>query len=158
MTATNGPTAPMARADRAALIATAKSAATPVASCVAARISPAHILGTMTRAEVDALVIVLAEAADHALLRVVVEAVDDGHPGLTDADIRQQEAHAEAVRLRAAGQRVPDMVRILDAVYLQARKAERAAGAPLPDPEAERNRALLAQGLREHDQAVRGAA
>jgi hypothetical protein len=112
-------------AARAALIAKAKRAATPVASCVAARIGVGHILGTMTRAEVDALVIVLADAVDHALLRAVVQAENDGRPGLSDLDARYRAGHAEAVRLRAAKLPVPVAVRTLDSGYYRGRKQAR---------------------------------
>jgi hypothetical protein len=115
----------MTPAARSALIERAKRAATPVASCVAARISPAHILAAMAREEVDALVIVLADAVDHALLRAVVEADDDGRPGLSDLDARYRAGHAEAVRLRAAKLPVPNQVRVLDSGYYRGRKQAR---------------------------------
>jgi len=63
---------------RAALIARAKSLAIPVASCVAARLRPDHLLRDASRDELAALVIVLAEAADPVVLREVVKAQDDG--------------------------------------------------------------------------------
>ncbi len=112
----------MTPAYRAALIARAKSAAIPVSSCVAARISPAHVIGGMTRDELAALVIVLAEAADPVRLRVVAQAVDDGAPDLTDLDLRYRAAHAEAQRLRSARLPVPNGVRALDNAYRESRK------------------------------------
>lgn len=120
-------TARLTPAERAALTATAKSKAIPVASCVAARIPPAHIVGDMTRDELLALVIVLAEAVDTATLRAVVQAVDyDYTPA--DPAARQRVAHAEAVRLRAAHQPVPLVIRHLDSAYRLSRKhAARAA-------------------------------
>jgi len=115
----------MTPADRAALIARAKSAAIPVSSCVAARIPPAHIIGGMTRDELTALVIVLAEAADPARLRVVVRAEDDGRPGVTDLDLTYRAAHTEAGRLRTARLPVPLAVRALDSAYRQSLKQYR---------------------------------
>jgi hypothetical protein len=132
-------------ANRAALIATAKRAATPVASCVAASIPPAHILGKMTRAELSALVIVLAEAVDHARLREVIAAGDDGTPAVrvaaaapegTTAE-RLRRAHTEASRLRRAGLAVPNQVRRDDNAYHEALKAAREAAVVTPGPQAE---------------------
>lgn len=133
MTAT-APAGRMTPADRESLIGMAKRAATPVASCVAARVAPAHIIGDMTRAELRALVIVLAEAVDHALLRAVVEAddragADGGGPG---EPARLRAAHAEAGRLRRDGMVVPTSIRILDNAYHAALREARAAAAPPP--------------------------
>ena len=115
----------MTPAYRAVLIARAKSAAIPVSSCVAARIPPAHIIGGMSRDELAALVIVLAEAVDPARLRAVVQAEDDGTPGLTDLDLTYRAAHTEAGRLRTAGLPVPLAVRAMDSAYRQALKHAR---------------------------------
>jgi hypothetical protein len=109
-------------ARRSALIARAKRAAVPVASCVAASISPAHIVGGMSRDELLALVVVLAEAADPVRLRTVVQAADDGLPGVTDLELQYRAAHAEAVRLRTAGLPVPLAVRALDSAYRRSRE------------------------------------
>lgn len=150
---------PMTPAVRASLIARAKRAAVPVANCVAASIPPARVLGKLTEAEKDALIIVLAEAVDHALLRVVVEADDDGRPEVPAAPAcavgdglpemphaeRLRRAHAEAMRLRRAGQPVPNPLRRLDNDYHEALKAGRkaAAAAMAPrDPQAETSRDL----------------
>lgn len=116
---------PLTDADRDALIARAKSAAVPVASCVAARIAPAHLIGGMSRDELAALVIVLAEAADPVRLRAVTRATDDGTPGVTDLDLRLRAAHAEAQRLRYNGQPVPQVMRRLDGIYHSRRKQAR---------------------------------
>lgn len=62
---------------RAHLVACAKSVAVPVASCVAASVPPAHLLDAMTRDELAALVVVLAEAADHDRLGEIVSASDE---------------------------------------------------------------------------------
>jgi hypothetical protein len=67
----------MTPARKAALITRAKAVAIPVASCVAARLRPDHLLPSLSRAELMALVIVLAEAADPAVLREVVHAEGD---------------------------------------------------------------------------------
>ena len=152
--------------DRASLIARAKRAAVPVANLVAARLKHGHITGGMTRAELEALVIVLAEAADHAKLRDVCAAEDDGRPdgqadSQADDGLRQRRAHNEARRLREAGQPVPLPVRVLDNAYTGARKAARAAerGAAVPpDPDAERNRETLAGELRERQRASKAVA
>lgn len=63
---------------RIALIAAAKSAAVPVASCVAARVPPDHLLEGRSWEELAALVIVLAEAADPVRLRAITEEPEDG--------------------------------------------------------------------------------
>lgn len=124
----------MTPADRESLIGMAKRAATPVASCVAARVAPAHIIGDMTRAELKALVIVLAEAVDHALLRTVVETGDGGAAGGggPGEPARLRAAHAEAGRLRRDGMVVPTSIRILDNAYHEALRAARAAAAAPP--------------------------
>lgn len=122
----------MTAADPAALIARAKRAAVPVMSCVAASLPPAHIIGGMSRAELAALVIVLAEAADPHKLRAVVEAADDGTPGVTDLDLVYRRAHREAARLRGAGEPVPLRIRVLDGKYHEARKEARAGAAGRP--------------------------
>jgi hypothetical protein len=102
--------------DRDALIARAKSLAVPVASCVAARISPAHLIGEATRDELAALVVVLAEAADPVALRMITSATEDG-PDFTDEDVRLRKAHAHAKALRDAGYPVPAHVLRLDRQY-----------------------------------------
>ena len=80
---------------RDALVAAAKARATAVVSCVHARLSPSHILGKCTRDDLQALVIVLAEAADPAVLRAVVAATEDG-PVVTDLMVRLRRAHRSA--------------------------------------------------------------
>jgi hypothetical protein len=116
----------------ASLIAAAKRAATPVAAAVTARIPPDHLIG-MSRDELMALVIVLAEAADPVTLRDIIAADDDGgEPQVTAADLRY--AHAEAARLRRAGERVPTSIRILDNAYHDAGRAARAAAGVVPPP------------------------
>jgi hypothetical protein len=132
---------------RASLIERAKRAAVPVVNCVAASIPPAHILGSMTEAEKDALVIVLAEAVDHARLKAVTEAADDGLPAVTDDELRLRRAHAEAERLRVAGETVPNQLRCLDGEYHRQRREARVLAAA--DPEAEAHRQALAEALAE---------
>lgn len=70
-------------ADRDALIARAKRLAVPVASRVAARIHPGHLIGDLSREELLALVVVLAEAADPVTLRTVAQASEDGPEAAT---------------------------------------------------------------------------
>ena len=144
----------MKPSDRAALIARAKRAAVPVVNLVGVSIPPARVLGRLTEAEKDALIIILAEAADHTRLRVIVATDDDGRPepiapvDAGDLPRRLRQAHTEASRLRRAGEKVPDAVRKLDNAYHDALKAKRET-VIAPDPNAERNRMALAEALRE---------
>jgi len=137
------PSPPLTPADRASLIARAKRAAVPVANCVAGRLKSGHITGEMTREELEALIIVLAEAADHALLREVCATDDDdGQPDATPADLRR--AHTEAGRLRRDGMVVPNSIRILDNAYheaLRARKRELVAADELRERRSRRGAA-----------------
>src|ERR1700748_1211150 len=114
---------------RAALIAAAKARATAVVSCVQARLSPSHILDGCTQADLRALVIVLAEAADPGVLRAVVEVRDDdGRPDMTRYQAKLREAHSQVVQLRKARQHVPEQLRVLDNAYrLEQKKAQAAA-------------------------------
>lgn len=118
----------MTRAARDDLISWAKRRAVPVASCVAARIRPDHLIGDATRKELLALVLVLAEAADPVTLRAVVGASEDG-PDITDEDVRLLKAHAHAEALRKAGMPLPVQVRALDSEYRRRRKAAAAEAA-----------------------------
>ncbi len=121
----------MDAARRAALIARAKARATAVTACVQARLSPAHILGECSRADLTALVVVLAEAADPAVLRAVVSVCDDdGRPDLSRHQAKLREAHSQVVQLRKARKPVPEQLRVLDSAYrLSQRKAEGADAA-----------------------------
>lgn len=112
----------MTRIDRAALMARARSLAIPVHSCVTARIRPDHLIGeeAASRDELAALVILLAEAADPARLRAVVNATEDG-PDVTDEELRLRTAHAQSGVLRRAGQPVPLRLRLLDSEYRRGR-------------------------------------
>jgi hypothetical protein len=116
----------MIPAGRVALIARAKSIAIPVASCVAARVRPDHLIGDLSRDELAALVLVLADAADPVALRAVTQATEDG-PDITDEDIRLRKAHAHAQALRDAGKAVPARVRALDRQYRVRTDARRMA-------------------------------
>jgi WhiB family transcriptional regulator, redox-sensing transcriptional regulator len=109
---------------QAALLATAKSVAIPIAACVASSLPPAHLMGTMTRDQLAALVIVLAEAADHRRLRAIAGARDsDGRPDLTRDFLRLRRAHAEYTRLTVAGQPIPPRIRELEREYQRQAKA-----------------------------------
>lgn len=121
----------MNAADRAALIARAKQVAIPVASCVAARVRLDHLrLREMGQDGLEALVLVLAAAADPVALRAVVAEPDDGYP---DARARSLKAgHAEHNRLRTAGQVVPTRVRLLEAEYQRSVRDPAAKPAPKP--------------------------
>jgi hypothetical protein len=88
---------------RAGLIARAKSLAVPVASCVAGSLPPAHLLESLSRDEMAALIVVLAEAADPTRLRVVVEASDDGRPEVGQQELMLRRAHREFSRIRREG-------------------------------------------------------
>ena len=108
-------------ARRVALIARAKSVAIPVHSCVAASLRPDHLLLPLSRTELLALVIVLAEAADPAILRALTETRDDdGRPDLSRHDVMLREAHRQARALRAAGREVPLGIARLERDYYRA--------------------------------------
>ena len=116
----------MNAADRALLVAAAKAKATAVVSCVQARLSPSHVLGDCP-ADLQALIIVLAEAADPAVLRAVVGVSDDdGRPDLTRHQAKLREAHSQVVQLRKARAYVPEQLRVLDNAYRLGQK--KAAG------------------------------
>jgi hypothetical protein len=123
----------MTPADRDALIARAKRLAVPLASCVAARILPDHLIGTASRAELAALVLVLAEAADPVTLRAVVQATETG-PDITPVDVMLRKAHAHAEALRSAGLPVPPRVRALDGQYRRRLAETRAPSRIVPAP------------------------
>ena len=113
----------MNAAERAALIAWAKRKATPVASCVAARIRLDHLsLRDASYDELLALVVVLSDAVDPVALRAVTEGKDDGSPAVTDRDLMLRKAHAECVRLRDGRREVPLRLRLLDAEYMTAHR------------------------------------
>jgi hypothetical protein len=118
-------------AERAALIARAKQLAIAVTSCVAARLRPDHLLRDASWEELAALVVVLAEAADPAVLRAVVSVSDDdGRPDLTRHQAKLREAHSQAVQLRKARKPVPGPLRVLDNAYrLEQKKAREAVRA-----------------------------
>ena len=120
----------MNAAVRASLVATAKARATAVVSCVQARLSPAHVLDKCSAADLRALVVVLAEAADPAVLRAVVGVRDDdGRPDLTRHQAKLREAHSQVVQLRKAREFVPESLRVLDSAYrMEQAKAQAAAG------------------------------
>lgn len=102
------------------LIARAKQLAGPVASCVAARISPQHLTADLTTEQLHALVIVLADAVDPVRLRAVVQAAEDG-PDVTDQVMRLRAAHALAEQHRKAGLEIPYHLRLLESDYHRAR-------------------------------------
>lgn len=112
--------------DRAALVARAKSLATPVVSCVAARIRPDHLIRDASRDELLALVIVLAEAADPVRLRLVTEAVEDGRD-FTERDVLLRKAHSRVNALQASGQPVPLKLGVLESEYQAGVRARRGA-------------------------------
>ena len=114
----------MTRAQRAYAIRWAKSLATPVVSCVQARLSPAHLLDRCSREDLAALVIVLAEAVDPGVLRAVVTSGDDdGRPDLSRRDVMLRKAHTEVVLLVRRGMPVPARLRMLDREYRRRNRA-----------------------------------
>lgn len=112
----------MTSAQRTQLIGRAKSLAVPVASCVAARVPPDHLLQARTWDELAALVIVLAEAADPLRLRAVTASHEDGDPRLSVDVLR--EAHRIHSQLRQAGVEVPPRIAGLERMYQRWRKQE----------------------------------
>ena len=119
----------MNTAARASLIAAAKARATAVVSCVQARLSPSHVLAACSRDDLQALIIVLAEAADPAVLRAVVGVRDDdGRPDLTRRQTKLREAHSQVVQLRKARADVPEQLRVLDNAYRLEQKKIAATG------------------------------
>ena len=101
----------------ATLIAQAKSRATPVASCVRARVQPSHLIGEDTPVkELLALITVLAEVADHRRLAELAKLPgDEGLPTGEGALLRA--AHAHVWHLKRDGRPVPYQLRLLDSEY-----------------------------------------
>jgi hypothetical protein len=116
----------MTPAERDALIARAKFVAPVVVKCVEGRLSPGHITRKLSREEIEALVLVLADAVDPVRLRVVVSADEDG-PDVTDRDLLLRRAHADAKAYRRDGKPVPEHVRRLDNEYHERGKLRRTA-------------------------------
>ena len=106
--------------ERASLVAAAKSAAVPVASCVAARVPPDHLLQDRTWQELAALVIVLAEAADPVRLRAIAEAGEDGRQHVSEEALR--EAHRLHSSMRLAGETIPPRLAAQERAYQRWRK------------------------------------
>ena len=108
-------------------IAAMKAKATPVVSCVGARLSPLRLLAGCSWLDLYALVLVLAEAADPVKLRAVVEATEDSTE-VTEMDLVLRKAHRKAQDLRALGLRIADMpadVARGERAYLRRRKVAR---------------------------------
>lgn len=115
----------MTPADRAALIARAKSLAPGVASCVAARLRPDHLLSERSRDELMAVIIVLAESHDPTLLRAVCAAPgDDGRADSSFREAMLRRAHTQAEARRRANLVVPERLKMLEREYY--REAKRA--------------------------------
>lgn len=109
------------------LLAAAKQAALPVATCVHNRIRPAHLLRDKTRDELYALVIVLAEAAD---LAAVFEVANMPEGGAEEAArvVVLRKAHAKAEAFRGMRRTVPEHLAVLERDYWRWRKREQRAG------------------------------
>lgn len=108
----------MTPAERTALIAAAKKTAVPAANCVAAGVRLDHLLNGKSWHELAALVVVALEAVDPARLKALCDL--PGDEGLTPESLREamlRRAHAEASRLREAGQEVPAPLALLDNEY-----------------------------------------
>ena len=116
--------------DAATLIAQAKSRATPVASCVRARVQPSHLIGEDTPVkELLALITVLAEVADHRRLAELAKLPgDEGLPAGEGALLRA--AHAHVWHLRQDGRAVPYQLRVLESAYQDRRKRTRPSRGP----------------------------
>jgi hypothetical protein len=105
-------------ARRADLIAAAKAIAGPVTAAVQARLHPGHHLQDRTWDELAALVIVLAEAADPAVLRAIAEAEDDGRPAVDRRDVMLRTAHTQAQAWRRrTGEDLPARLAMLEREY-----------------------------------------
>lgn len=120
---------------RISLIGRAKQVAVPVVSCVQARLSPGQMLGDLTADELQALVIVLADAADPAIVKAIADAAaDDGRPCVEDRDLLLRTAHAQAQRYRGMGRTPPTRVAVLEREYYSRRRhAQRAAAKQASD-------------------------
>jgi hypothetical protein len=113
-------------ADRAALIARAKSLAIPVASCVAASINSGRLIAECTKAELSALVLVLAEAVDPVRLRAVVAATEDSpSPPPPGRELVLRRAHADVSSLRERGVAVPPQMALLESDYQNGQRQAR---------------------------------
>ena len=112
-------------AERSALISHAKRIAVPVTSCVAANLAPAHLLAGLSRDELLALVVVLADCAEPGRVRAVVAAEDDGRPSPSGHDLRLRAAHREFERMRVAYEDPPVWLRRLEAQYQAMSSARR---------------------------------
>ena len=116
---------------RATLIAAAKTLAGPFAASVQARLRPDHHLEGLSRDELTALAIVLAEAADPAILRAIAGEPDDGRPALDRRDVMLRTAHTQAQAWRRRyGTGLPARLAMLEREYYRnydkKRKAQRA--------------------------------
>ena len=109
-------------AQRAAIIAAAKRKAVPFVNRVAARVPPEDLLAGLSRDEVVALAIVLAEATDHARLFAVIAAEDDGHPDPLMRRTALAWAHAEYSRQKRGGGDPQGVLRVLEREYQRACK------------------------------------
>ena len=115
----------MTPADRGALIVRAKRLAVPVVSCVRAGLRHDHLTAALSRDQLQALVIILAECADPARLKAVTEAPGDtGMPQLSREDVLRR-AHAEYQRLQRDGKGIPHRVRLLESEYRSGNKRRR---------------------------------
>jgi hypothetical protein len=91
-------------AERAALIVRAKALAVPVASCVRAGIPHGHLTAALSRDELQALIVVLAESASPERLHAVTRA--PGDTGMPPADreyvLRRHADHDPSLTCRPA--------------------------------------------------------
>jgi hypothetical protein len=103
---------------RTSLIAGAKAIAGPFAACVQARLRPDHHLEGLSRDELVALAVVLAEAADPAVLRAIAGSADDGRSVLDRRDVMLRTAHTQAQAYRRRhGTEPPARLAILEREY-----------------------------------------
>lgn len=117
----------MTPAKRNALIIRAKGLAIPVASCVRAQLQPGHLLNNLTREELLALIVVLADCSSPRRLRAVTQAPGDEGLPVEDRQAMLRAAHAEYTRLLRVKQPIPGKLRLLNSEYRRVNKERRAA-------------------------------
>jgi hypothetical protein len=110
-------------------VARAKKLARPAAALAAAGLGPGDLLANASRADLVALVAVLAAAADPGKLEAVTSQPGDALMSLEDRSAVLRRAHAERTRLDRAGLQVPPGLCELDAEYQAEVRRRRAAAA-----------------------------
>ena len=114
------------------LLASAKQAAFPVVTCVHNRLRPYRLLRDKSWAELYALVVVLADAADPAAVWEVANMPDDGSEKAARAAVLRK-AHAKAEAYREMRKKVPPHLVVLEREYWRWRKQEQRARGEIRD-------------------------